>query len=634
MYKERLSSRFALGLSLSMAVTGAVGSTALARQPNIVLIVADDLGYADLSSYGSKAIPTPHIDALAKSGIRFTNGYSSGAICSPSRAGLLTGRYQARFGLEANTEEKAAPESQTPRALDKGQITLAQRLKSAGYVTGAFGKWHLGATDGYLPTQRGFDEFYGLLPYGIGSNPPYGPPVYRGTAEVPKPANHVEQFAIESLSFIDRNADKPFFLYVPLTAVHGPFVGAKPWIDEVDSQVPANRRRYEADVRQLDDVVGRLVSRIKEKGLEKETLILFYGDNGGPGGASDNGVLKGTKWTLWEGGIRVPFIVSWKDHIKPELTLNQPVIQIDLAPTALAAAGVTPPADAKFDGQNLLPFFEGKTAEAPHDTLFWRFGPQYAVRQGDWKLVKPHIDSKPLLFNLANDIGETKDLAATFPDRVTKLQKLWDDWNANNEAPRWGGAFWNGDGPAPKAKKAKVNTLAGATTRPGGPWKNGDVLEGDESPDIANKAITIHADVDRLGKEGVIVAQGGNRLGYAMYLSEGKLSFATRIAGTVSAITGAQALANGRHALEATLAEDGTLKLLVDGRVIAEGRSPGLFPRQPQDGLSVGDDTNSAVGDYSVTKLSAGTVSNVRVRTTATHHAQSEARAATDGDTQ
>jgi arylsulfatase A-like enzyme len=429
----------------------AVAGFAADRKPNIVLLVADDMGFVDCGVYGSKDIPTPNIDALARGGVRFLNGYTSGCVCSPTRAGLMTGRYQQRFGFDANAEGGPAPTDRGPRALDLKQMTMAQRLKALGYATAIFGKWHLGAADGYLPTQRGFDEFYGLLPYGLGAGNPV--PIYRGTTRVETPANHMETFCAEALLFIDRHRDRPFLLYLPFTAVHGPFVGPQPWFNRFDTLVPANRRKYAADLSQMDEIIGRIVQRLRDRGLEENTLVFFFSDNGGPGGASNNGPLRGTKWTLWEGGIHVPFIVHWKGRIAPGRTLAEPVIQVDVLPTALAAADADPNPAGQLDGANLLPLLEGRALTASRTALFWRFGVQYAVRQGDWKLVKPHIDSPPALFDLAHDLGEQTDLAGAEPARVKQLQSLWDAWNAKNETPRWIDVRWNGDGPQAKAGK-------------------------------------------------------------------------------------------------------------------------------------------------------------------------------------
>ena len=442
----------------------AAAVAAAPTKPNILILVADDMGYADSGVYNCKDIPTPNIDALARNGARFANGYVSGCVCSPSRAALLTGRYQQRFGFDANAEGTAKPADKGPRALDLQQVTFAQRMKALGYTTGIIGKWHVGSMEGYLPTQRGFDEFYGYLPFGIAAEPPHGPPIYRGTNVVAKPKNHMEQFYTEAVSFLDRHAKEPFFLYLPFSAVHAPYVGSQPWLGKFDNMTPANRSKYAADVSQMDDIIGRVMAKLRALGLEENTLVFFISDNGGPGGVTSNAPFRGTKWTLWEGGMHVPFIAQWKGRIPAGKVLSQQVMQIDFLPTAVAAAGGEVKADWNIDGANLLPLLEGRSAAAPHAALFWRFGIQYAVRQGDWKLVKPHIDSAPLLFNLAKDIGEQNDLAAAEPARVKELQALWDAWNAKNESPRWIDERWNGDGAHGKKaggkKPAKKKTTA------------------------------------------------------------------------------------------------------------------------------------------------------------------------------
>ncbi len=423
-----------------------------AERPNILLIVADDMGFADCGVQGCTDIPTPQIDALARNGVRFSNGYTSGCVCSPTRAGLVSGRYQQRFGFDANAEGKAAPTDKGPRALDIRPVTFAQRLKALGYATGMVGKWHIGSDAGYRPTDRGFDEFYGFFPFGIAAQGGQVP-IYRGTNVVATPANHMEAFGREALAFIDRHAQEPFLLYLPFSAVHGPYVGPQPWLGKCDTLAPANRRKYAADIMQMDDIIGRVLTRLRELSIEENTLVFFFSDNGGPGGAPSNGPLRGTKWTLWEGGIHVPFIVQWKGRIPAGRVVDHPVIQLDVVPTAIAAAGGVVEAEWKLDGANLLPLLEGRTEAAPHDALYWRFGVQYGVRQGDWKLVKAHINDAPRLFNLARDLGEKTDLAAREPERVAKLQTLWDEWNARNEPPRWIDNRWNGDGAAGKQKK-------------------------------------------------------------------------------------------------------------------------------------------------------------------------------------
>lgn len=432
------------GVALALLGTGAIfaAEPQVRTQPNVLVLLADDLGYADCGAYGCKDIPTPNIDALAKAGVRFRNGYCSASVCSPSRAGLMSARYQERFGFDANAEGVRAQEDRAPRALDIHQTTLAQRMKSLGYVTGLFGKWHLGAEEGYRPTERGFDEFYGFLPHGICGGKT---PMYRGTELVDSPKNHMEQFCVEAISFIDRHQKDPFFLYVPFSAVHDPYVGDTPWINSFEKLMPVERRKYAADASQMDDIVGRILRCLKERGLEENTLIFFLSDNGaeffGPG---HNTPLRGTKWTLWEGGIRVPWIVSWKGHIAGGRTLDSPVISLDIGATAISAAGGVIQADWQLDGVNLLPMLKGESISEPHEALYWRFGPQYAIRKGNWKLVKPNTDMAPHLYDLSKDIGEHQDLASLHPDKVQELQKLWDEWNSKNETPRWADERWDG----------------------------------------------------------------------------------------------------------------------------------------------------------------------------------------------
>ncbi len=414
------------------------------RPPNVVIFLADDLGYADTGAYGNTQIPTPNIDSLAKGGAKFLNGYVSGCVCSPTRAGLMTGRYQQRFGFDANAEGVAQPGDKGPRVLDMAAAIFPQRMKKLGYSTGMIGKWHLGDQPGYLPTDRGFDEFLGILPYGISWKGPDGapPPLFRGTEKVPSPPNFMNAFCDEALSFLDRHRDKPFFLYLPFTGIHAQQIGAEPWLSRFDPSMPPNRRKYCADVSQLDDIIGRIMEKLRSLGLEEDTLVFFLSDNGG-GNPVDNKPFQGTKWTLWEGGIHEPFIVSWKGKIPPGQVLDQPVIQLDILPTSVAAAGGKIEQDWKLDGVNLLPLLEGKSYAVPHEALFWRFGVQYAVRKGDWKLSKTSLDAPLRLFNLATDPGEKDDLAASEPEKVRSLQVLWDEWNKNNEPPRWIDKRWN-----------------------------------------------------------------------------------------------------------------------------------------------------------------------------------------------
>lgn len=408
------------------------------RPPNIVVIVADDLGYGDLGCHGGKDIPTPRIDGLAKQGVRCTSGYVSGPYCSPTRAGFLTGRYQQRFGHEFNPG--GGPRVAENFGLDLNQTTIADRLKKAGYSTALVGKWHLGFAPKFHPQQRGFDEFFGFL----GGAHPYFPqevannPILRGTEKVAEKEYLTDAFTREALAYIDRQKEKPFFLYLAYNAVHNPQHARPDLLERFASIGDERRRTYAGMLTALDEGVGKVLDRLQDTGLEKNTLVVFISDNGGPpANGSTNTPLNGQKATTWEGGIRVPFILRWPGQLPAGAEYQQPVIQLDLLPTALAAAEVPVATDAKLDGVNLLPFLMGENRAAPHDALYWRFGEQIALRQGDWKLLKVRGDKEPRLYNLRDDVGEKTDLASAQPDRVQKLQKLWDDWNQTLEAPRW-----------------------------------------------------------------------------------------------------------------------------------------------------------------------------------------------------
>jgi arylsulfatase A-like enzyme len=417
-----------------------------AAQPNILLIVADDMGYADAGFNGCRDIPTPNMDALAKSGIRFTSGYVTGPYCSPTRAGLMTGRYQTRFGHEFNP-------SGGKEGLPLTEQTLADRLRSAGYMTGLVGKWHLGTDPSMHPQQRGFTEFFGFLGGAHDYFKPEG--ILRGTTQVSELDYTTDAFGREAVSFIERNKGRPWFLYLSFNAVHTPMQATDDRLARFSNITDPRRHTYAAMMLAMDEAVGRVRQKLAETGLEKTTLVMFISDNGGPTmqgvtvNGSRNDPLRGSKRTTLEGGIRVPFAVSWPGHLKPG-TFDSPVIQLDLHSTALAAAGVQIRPEWKLDGVNLLPFLSAEKTGAPHDALYWRFGQQMAIRMGNYKLVRydRNVDTHTgkagqgvtdvKLYNVANDIGETKDLAAVMPDKVKELQSKWDVWNAGNVKAMWG----------------------------------------------------------------------------------------------------------------------------------------------------------------------------------------------------
>ena len=405
-----------------------------ADKPNIIIFYADDLGWGEITAQGfSKDIPTPNIDSLAQNGLRFTNGYVAATYCSPSRAGLMTGRYPTRFGHEFNTVANAV-------GLRADQTTMATRLKAIGYATAAIGKWHLGDQPGNRPTKRGFDEFFGTL-----ANTPFFHPVNFIDSRLSNEVREVTDdafyttnaYADRAVEWLESNKSKPCFLYLPFNAVHAPLQAPKKLLDRFPNIADEKRKTFAAMMSGMDDAIGRILAKVRELGQEENTLIFFISDNGGPTASttSYNGPLRGFKMTTFEGGTRVPFIAQWKGKIPAGKTYDLPVMNLDVLPTAIIAAGGKPEASWNLDGVDLMPYLTGTNTSRPHQTLYWRYGPQWAIRDGDMKLVVSKGGSgKPELYNLADDIGESKDLAVAQSDKVKELQAMWDKWSAE-QAP-------------------------------------------------------------------------------------------------------------------------------------------------------------------------------------------------------
>ncbi|HTL30963.1 MAG TPA: sulfatase-like hydrolase/transferase [Tepidisphaeraceae bacterium] len=433
--------KFVLIVSLVFACAFAAHAQTPSR-PNILLIVADDLGYADIGAQGVLSdVKTPNVDAIAKAGTRFTNGYVSCPICSPSRAGLLTGRYQTHFGHEFNPGQHEVPNFGLP--LD--QVTIAQALKSAGYTTGAIGKWHEGYTPEMHPQKRGFDEFFGFL----GGSHSYLDPgpgrlpnnqLRRGDTLVPSVTYLTDDFGREAASFVDRHAKEtnPFFLYLAFNAVHVPQQATQKYLDRFTDEPNKMRRIMLAQLSALDDAVGQVLSTLRENKIEDNTLIIFLSDNGGPTptNGSRNDPLRGHKGQMLEGGIRVAYMMQWNHHIPAGKVYDKPVISLDIFPTALAAAGARAPEKVKFDGVNLLPFLKGESELSPHESLYWRIGAAWAIRDELLKLVNQPGEGTRL-YDLSADIRETKDLSDARPEDRKRLQEKYDAWNALNIPARW-----------------------------------------------------------------------------------------------------------------------------------------------------------------------------------------------------
>ncbi|WP_250846970.1 sulfatase-like hydrolase/transferase [Aquisphaera insulae] len=481
--------RAVAGGLLVMAVAGAAEAREPGK-PNIVIILADDMGFSDVGFQGGRDIPTPNVDSLAAGGVRCTNGYVSGPYCSPTRAGLLTGRYQQRFGHEFNPGQQAEEAGSNAFGLPLSESTIADRLKAAGYDTGLVGKWHLGNAPEYRPNRRGFDEFFGFLGGAHPYIPGQGAPIYRNNEVVHEKEYLTDAFSREAVSYIERHKDRPFFLYLAYNAVHTPMHATDERLKRFAGIADEQRRTYAAMLSALDEGVGKVLGALRAANLEEDTLIFFFSDNGGPTlkGTSINGSinapLRGSKRTTLEGGIHVPFAVQWKGKLKAGSVYEKPVIQLDVLPTALAAAGATPSEDARLDGVNLLPFLKGEASATPHEALYWRLGDQRAIRRGDWKLVQydAAVDdgtvSSPAkakvtparLYNLASDIGEAHDLASEQPEKVKELQSAWAAWSGKLAKPLWG------PGNARPATGREARPAAASAPAPGAPGRRPNIV--------------------------------------------------------------------------------------------------------------------------------------------------------------
>ena len=450
-----------------------------ADNPNIIVLLADDLGYGELGCQGNEEIPTPHIDSIAANGVRFTNGYVTGPNCSPSRAGFLSGRIPTRFGYENNP---IGHRNENPAiGFPTSETTLAETMQDAGYTTGLLGKWHLGGTAAYHPFRHGFEEFFGFMHEGhYFVQPPYegvttmlrrktlpdgevgrwigkkkliyhkwpsnepdydaDNPIIRGGQPVMETEYLTDALTREAVDFIDRHDDKPFFLYLAYNAVHSPLQGADAYMRKFSHIQDIQRRIFAAMLANMDDSVGAVMKQWRNSGLEENTLVFFLSDNGGPTRelTSSNAPLRGQKGMMYEGGLRVPFMVQWKGTLPKGKVYNHPVTSLDIYATAAANAKATAPEN--IEGVDLIPYLTSKRSDRPHDTLFWRQGNKAGLRHGDLKLVrmggrKAVGNAKWELYDLSKDISEERNLAKANPEHLSELVALWKKMNGEMQEP-------------------------------------------------------------------------------------------------------------------------------------------------------------------------------------------------------
>jgi arylsulfatase A len=426
------------------AVSSAHAQTANPARPNVVVIMTDDMGYADVGSYGASDIKTPNIDSLARDGIRLTDFYSNGVLCSPTRAGFISGRYQQRYGVEAALGNAGTPSGE--RGLRAAGFSMPQLLRNHGYATALIGKWHLGYTEDTSPRAHGFEYFFGLKSgfhdYYQHTSGDGKPDLWENERPIQRDGYMTDLITERSVAFIEQNAGRPFFIDIAFNAPHWPYqVPDKPSVapDNGRHVMPgepgaSTRADYVAMVERVDRGVGQILRTLQQFGLANNTIVIFTNDNGGEWLAS-NTPLFSRKLTVWEGGIRVPAIVRWPGRLPRGRVSGQVGITMDLTASILAAAGTTVPASARLEGINLFPILEGRAPEVSR-TLFWRSmvgnRNQRAVRSGDWKLV---VDgTHTMIFNVRADVGERNELANRRPDLAQKLRPLLTDWEKDVDA--------------------------------------------------------------------------------------------------------------------------------------------------------------------------------------------------------
>jgi arylsulfatase A-like enzyme len=589
--------KIAVPLALTfLFVTSPTAMVAGPSKPNIVFVLADDLGIDGVSCYGADQHRTPHIDSLAASGLRFSTCYAS-PLCGPSRCLLMTGRYAFRTGGLTNQSWRNGG----PGARSAGEYPLAKLMKQAGYATGQAGKWR---QLGESPRDWGFDEYLTdntasgwywetkfnkngevlNLPEGT-----YGPDV-------------IQDFTVD---FIRRHKDQPFFFYYAMHLVHKPTLRTPDTVHGTENI----ERLYDDNIHYMDKQLGALVSELDRLGLRRNTLLVFSGDNGTAAGypsAVHGRMINGWKGSMWEGGSRVPFIVSWPAVTPAGKVLADIMSFADPYATFAELAGVKPPDGFPTDGRSFAPQLRGRPG-TPRAWAYVQLGARWYVRERAFKL-----NEAGNLFDMSDAPFVEKPVApeADTEQSQAARRRLSAILTELNPA---GGKI---DRDADRPRKPGLAGPSGSATATG-PWKSGDSLPSARAPSIARKTLEISAEVEPAGTEGVIVTQGGAARGYAIYLTQGKLAFAVRENGALTTIVARDPLGNGHFLVQATLHKGGAVALLVDGKQVAEGRAAGLIQQQPRAGLSVGTAGHATVGDYVAPNPFQGKVSNVRVKTAA-----------------
>jgi arylsulfatase A len=589
-------------LTLAIAFTIVLANEARAQtpsKPNIIFVLADDLGLDGVSAYGADKHQTPNIDSLAASGVRFQNAYAA-PLCGPSRCVLMTGRYAFRTG--GITNQSWRPNG--PGAKSADELPIAKLLKQAGYATGQAGKWR---QVGELPGDWGFDEFItdntaggwywqtkfnknGTivdLPDGT-----YGPDVVQGFA----------------FDFIERHKDQPFFFYYATHLVHKPTLRTP----DTSANTTEVEKLYDENIRYMDKQVGALVAELEKLGIRKNTLIVFAGDNGTAAGYPSTvkgRLINGAKGSMLEGGSHIPFIANWPGVTPAGKVLNDIVSFTDPYATFAELAGAELPENIKIDGKSFAAQLRGETG-SPREIAYVQLGAHWFVRNAGFKL-----NEKGELFDLSDAPFVEKLIAANSDTEASKAarQRLTAALTELNPA----GGKTDADGAGGNRRNRIAAAPSTKPVSPTGPWASGDILTGAAAPNVSGKPLKISAEVDAAGTDGVIVAQGGPGNGYALFVKGGKLTFSVRETRELTTISAKEPLGNGHFQVQAILHQDGALGLSVNGKPVADGKAAGLIPQQPRAAFTVGKAGNAVVGDYPASTSFEAKVTNVQVNAAA-----------------
>ena len=657
----------ALLLILTASHVAAADIDAPERPPNIVFIFIDDMGYADPGCFGNPLMKTPRIDQLADEGLKLTNFYVNSPICSPSRVAVSTGQYPMRWGIHSYlNSRKINAERGMKNFLDPAAPTIAKLLKSKGYATAHFGKWHMGGGrdvgDAPLPAAYGFDEslvsFEGLgdrvMPPGtVKGKGLTGQSLALGRGEIFETERwkNTERYTDRAVAFMRRHRDQPFYIRLFPNDVHDPHVPTpgtvEKWTTITDDE---SWQKFFAVLEEMDRQIGRVIDELETLGLTEQTLIVFTSDNGPtdwpkyyqvrnrkhPPGFT--GPYFGRKWSLYEGGIRMPFIARWPGHIPAGSTDELSVMcGIDLAPTFARIAGSEIPEGVRFDGHDRSRVLLGTSSERP-EPVFWQYGapharlepgnpdyisPTLAVRAGDMKLLANADGSDAQLYDLRNDPGEKTNLWEEDRDTANEMWRWIQEWAAevglkvDPEAPLKPAApsaivFIGKRMTEVRNHHAKYAAEENRFTFDGQAWLD---LPRPDAPEVAGKTIAIALVLEKIGApDGVLAAHGGDRSGYSLHLVEGRPAFSVCVDWKRTTIAAKTALPpDRRQRLTAKLGSSGKMTLSVDGTIVAEGKAPGALESNPGDSVQIGADHIKAVGDYRVPNTFTGVLSEVRI---------------------